>query len=134
MLVALELEPLRVAQQRAGLHAQQRVVGLVVVAVGVVAVVGGEQRRADRSWRSRCSLGLVSCCAGEAVVLDLDEQVVLAEDVLQAGRLVEGALLVALQQRLQHVPAEAAGGGDQAVGGTSRAAPSRSGACSSSPP
>ena len=59
VLVAVELEPLRVAHQRAGLHAQQRVVGLGVVAVRVVAVVGGEQRRADAAGRSRSACGLV---------------------------------------------------------------------------
>jgi predicted ABC-type transport system involved in lysophospholipase L1 biosynthesis ATPase subunit len=47
------------------------------------------------------------------VVLQLHEQVVLAEDVLEPSRLLEGLALVALQQRLQHVPAEATGGGHQ---------------------
>ena len=114
VLLALELEPLRVAERRAGLHAQQRVVRLVVLAVHVVRVVGGDQRGADLAGdldelRVRVALGL------QPVVLQLDEQVVLAEDLLQPPGLVERALLVALQQRLQHVPAEAAGGGDQPV-------------------
>ena len=52
---------------------------------------------------------------GEPVVLQLDEQVVLAEDLLQPAGLGERALLVALQQRLQDVAAEAAGGGDEPV-------------------
>ena len=47
VLVALEVEALRVAHQRAGLHAEERVVGEVVVAAGVVAVVGGQQGRAE---------------------------------------------------------------------------------------
>ncbi len=45
--VAVELEALLVALQRAGLHAQQRVVRLGVVLVRVVAVVRCEQRRAE---------------------------------------------------------------------------------------
>ena len=49
------------------------------------------------------------------VVLQLDEEVVAPEDVLQPG----GAALclgrVAGEQRLQHDPAEAAGGGDDAL-------------------
>jgi hypothetical protein len=61
------------------------------------------------------SCGLVSRCAGQPVVLHLDEQVVLAEDLLQAPCLLQRTLLVALQQRLQHVPTQAAGGGDEAV-------------------
>ena len=51
----------------------------------------------------------------QAVVLQLDEQVVAAEDVLQPAGLLHRRLLVALQQRLQDVPAEAAGRGDEAV-------------------
>jgi hypothetical protein len=49
------------------------------------------------------------------VVLQLDEEVVPAEDVLQAARLLEGAALVAGGQRLQDVAAEAARGGDQTL-------------------
>ena len=115
VLGALELEALRVGQQRAGLHAQERVVGLVVVLVRVVAVVGGEERGADLlgdldQLRVRVALGL------QTVVLQFDEQVVAAEDVLQPGGLGERTLVVAVEQRLQHVAAEAAGGGDQPVG------------------
>ena len=64
VLVALELEALRVAHQRAGLHAQQGVVGHVVVAVGVVAVVGGQQRRADACGRSRAAAGWSGAARG----------------------------------------------------------------------
>ena len=83
--------------------------------VRVVAVVGGEERGADLlgdldQLRVRVALGL------QTVVLQFDEQVVAPEDVLQPGGLGERTLLVAVEQRLQHVAAEAAGGGDQAVG------------------
>ena len=57
VLVAVELEAVRVAHERAGLHAQQGVVGDGVVAVGVVAVVGGQQRRPDACGRSRAAAG-----------------------------------------------------------------------------
>ena len=91
VLVALELEALRIAISAPGLHAQQRVVRLVVLAVGVVRVVGGEQRGADPlgdldQLRVRVAL------RRQAVVLQLDEQVVLAEDVLQPAGLLERAL------------------------------------------
>ena len=114
VLLALELEPLRVAEHRPGLHAQQRVVALVILAMGVVRVVGGDQRGTDLAGdldelRVRVALRL------QPVVLQLDEQVVLAEDLLQPAGLAERALLVALQQRLQHVATEAAGGRDQAL-------------------
>ena len=74
---------------RAGLHAQQRVVRLVVFAVHVVAVVGGEQRRADLAG-DLDQLRVGVALRRQAVVLELDEEVVLAEDLLQAAGLVEG--------------------------------------------
>jgi hypothetical protein len=88
VLLAFELEPLRVRQGGAGLHAQQRVVGLVVLTVRVVRVVGGEQRRADPAGDlDQLRVGLV--LGGEPVVLQFDEQVVLAEDLLQPAGLLE---------------------------------------------
>ena len=115
VLGALELEALRIGQQRTGLHAQQRVVRLVVVLVGVVAVVGGEQRRTDLlgdldQLRVRLALGR------QAVVLQFDEQVVAPEDVLQPAALASAPLSSPLSSDLQHVPTEAPGGGDQALG------------------
>ena len=50
----------------------------------------------------------------DAVVLQLDEEVLAPEDVLQAGRPPLGLLHVPGQERLQHDPAQAARGGDQA--------------------
>ena len=47
------------------------------------------------------------------MVLDLDEEVVLPEDLLKPACALECALVVAPQERLQHVPAEAAGGADE---------------------
>ena len=132
VLLALELEPLGVVDEGAGLHAQQGVVGDVVLAVGVVAVVGGEQRGADAPGDlDQGRVGLV--LLGEAVVLELDEEVVLAEDVLEPAGQRLGLDLVVGQQRLEHHAAEAAGGGDRARCCGARAAPSRPGACSSSP-
>ena len=64
MLVAVELEAVGVAHQRPGLDAQQGVVGLVVVLVGVVAVVGGEQRRTDACGRSPSAAGSCGAARG----------------------------------------------------------------------
>ena len=111
VLIALELKPVRVAHKRAGLHAQQRIVGVVIVLVGVVRVVCNQDRRFDLF----CDLQQLWVClvlGRDAVVLDLDEQVVPAEDVLHPGRLLKGVLLVAVHQRLKHVAAEAPGGCD----------------------
>jgi len=114
VLGAFELESLRVAEQRPGLHAQQCVVRLVVLAVHVVRVVGRDDGGADLlgdldQLRVGVALGL------QPVILQFDEQVVLAEDLLQPPCLLHGALLVALHQCLQDVATQAPGGGDQAV-------------------
>jgi hypothetical protein len=60
-----------------------------------------------------CRVGLV--LLGEAVVLQLDEEVVLAEDVLEPGGQGLGLRPVVGQQGLEHHAAQAAGGGDQAL-------------------
>ena len=113
-LLAVELEAVRVALQRAGLHAQQGVVRVGVVLFGVVRVVGGEQRRAEplRDVEQRTNRRLLLV---DAVVLQLHEEVIAAEDVLEAaGRLV-GGIEFAGEQELAHETAETAGGGDDAL-------------------
>ena len=114
MLLALELEALGVVDEGAGLDAEQRVVGDVVLAVGVVAVVGGEQRRADAAGDlDQGRVGLV--LFGKAVVLELDEEVAPAEDVLEPGGQGLRPDLVVGEQGLEDDAAEAPGGGDEPV-------------------
>ena len=79
----------------------------------VVTVVGGHQGGLD-SPRDLEQLRIGGLLLGDAVVLDLDEEVVAAEDVLQSSGLLEGALLIAVHERLQHLAAEAPTGHDQA--------------------
>ena len=133
VLVALEVEPVGIAHERTGLHAQQRVVGQVVLAVRVVAVVGGDERRTD-PLGDVDQLGVGVALRRQPVVLQLHEQVVAPEDVLQAARL--------LQRSRPRRPARATAGRDRrgtrwwrsARRGAAPAAPSPAGACSSSPP
>ena len=132
VLLALELEPLRVVDEGAGLHAQQGVVGHVVLAVGVVAVVGGEQRCPDPLGDLH-QRGIGLLLFGESVVLQLDEEVAPAEDVLEAGGQRLGFDPVVGQQGLEHHPAETPGGGDQALAVALEELPVERGACSSSP-
>ena len=61
----------------------------------------------------------------QAVVLELDEEVLAAEDVLEARGRFERGLLLALQDQLRHEPAEAARRRGDALVVASRAAPSR---------
>src|SRR5207302_7644592 len=51
----------------------------------------------------------------QAVVLELDEEMVASEDVLESPGQRGGAGQVALRQRLEDDPAEAPGGGDDPV-------------------
>ncbi len=111
-LVGVELEALRVVAHRAGLHAQERVVGLGVVAVRVVAVVRRQQRRAHVA-RQLDQLRVDLQLLGEAVVLELDEERVAPEDGLEAVDVRAGQLVVTLQQRLRNRTAEAAGRADE---------------------
>ena len=107
VLLTLELEAFRVVDGGAGLHAQEGVVSHGVPAPAVVAVVGGDKWRTDRlgdADEPRIGLAL----GRDAVVLQLDEEVVLAEDVLQPAREDGGAVEVLGEQRLGNDPAEAA--------------------------
>ena len=89
--------------------------GLVVFAMGVVAVVRGQQGCSDAPGDVD-QLGIGLALLRQALVLQLDEQVVASEDVLEACRLLERTLIVAVEERLQHMTAEASRGGDDARG------------------
>ena len=106
-----ELEPIGLVDLGVGLHAQQRVVGLGVTAQRVMAVVRGEQRGIEGPG-DLDQLRVGALLFDEPVVLHLDEQVIPTEDVLQARRGVERPLLVAVEETLQDVTAEAPGGRD----------------------
>ena len=83
--------------------------------MGVVAVVGGEQRCADGIGdldQLRVGLDLLR----EPVILELDEEVARAEDLLKPCRPSQRLLLVAGEQRLEHHATETARRGDQALG------------------
>ena len=85
VLLALELEALRVVDRGAGLHAQQSVMSDSVLAPAVMAVVGGDQRGVERAGDAdEAGIGPALCV--EAVILQLDEQVLPAEDVLKPSR------------------------------------------------
>ncbi len=113
VLLPLELEALGIVDQGPCLHAQQGVVGHGVLAVGVVAVVGGEQRGAELAGDTdQRRVGPV--LLGQAMVLELHEEVVAPEHVLETARQLEGALLLVGQQGLQHDATQASGGGDDA--------------------
>ena len=114
VLLAVELEAGRIAHHRVGLDTEQGVVGLGVLPGDVVAVVGGQEGGAELAGdRQQAGHGLA--LPVDPVVLDLDEQVVLAEDVLEATGPGQGLGLVTRHQGLQDVAAEAGRGGDEAL-------------------
>ena len=115
MPVAVKLEAIGVREERSGLHAQQGVVGLRVVLVGVVRVVGGEDRRLNLLGNLQ-QLRIGGSLLGDPLVLQFDEEVVAAVDVLESSRMLKRRVLVADHERLQHVAAEAARGGDDPLG------------------
>ncbi len=107
VLITGELEPIRIRHQGSGLDTQQSVVRFVVVLLGVVRVVGRQQRRTDLASDLE-QLGVGGPLFGDPVILDLDEEVVFAEDVLEPGGLLERHLVVARHDGLQHLTSEAA--------------------------
>ncbi len=86
-----------------------------IALLGVVQVVGGEQRRAE-FLRDLKQLRIAIALRADAVVLQLDVQRVAPEDVLEPARPPSGLVVVAGKQRLLHDASQAPRGGDQAVG------------------
>ena len=82
--VAVELEPVRVRERLAGLHAQQRLVVVGGVAGDVVAVVGGQRRNAELAADVEQALA-DPLFDGQPVVHQLQEVVVGAEDLAPLG-------------------------------------------------
>ena len=115
VLLPGEAKPVGVAHQRTRLHAEQCVVCLGVITVRVVAVVGSQQRCTQVGGQTlKHRVG--SVLFGHALILKFDKQVVLAEDLLEAGRFQAGVVVVVAHEGLQHVAPEAACGGNQALG------------------
>ena len=124
---AVEPEPVRVGQGLAGLDAQQHVLGLGVRLAGVVRVVGDDRRDAE------LPADLDQAVADppldvQAVVHQLQEVVLLAEDVLPLGGGLEGLVELAEPQPGLQLTGRAAGGGHQALAVLRRGAPCPSGA------
>ncbi len=113
-LVAVELEALGVVERRARLHAQQRRVALGVVLVRVVQVVRGDEREVEL-LREAQQVVHHAALDVEAVVHDLGEEVLLAEDVAELGGGGLRRVVLAESQAGLHFAADAAGRGDDAL-------------------
>ena len=113
-LVGVELEALGVVERGTGLHAQQRRVRLGVVTMGVVTVVGREQRRAQVA-RQPDELRVDARLFRQPVVLQLDEERVAPEHRLEAVDELARAGVVVGEQALGHRAAETPAGGDETL-------------------
>ena len=110
-VLRVELEPVRVGERLAGLHAQQHLVRLGVVRVGVVQVVGGQAGQAQLLLEPEQVL-LDLLLDADAVVHQLAEEVVAAEDVAVVARGLAGVGVAVLLQQPLDLAGRAAGGGD----------------------
>ena len=113
-LVRLELQAARRVEVVAGADAQQDVVRLGLLLADVVQVVGDDQRQADLRGEPQ-QLVVEPALLREAVVLELEEEAVLAEDVAVLAGDLAGQLPVVDLERLGDLAAEARGEADEAL-------------------
>ena len=110
-----EAESLLLLAARAGLQAEQDVVGLGVLGLDVVRVVGGHERQAGAT-RDLDQTGAHRVLLGDAVVLELEEVVVRTEDLGMFASHRLGGGHVTAKDRLGQLATEARGQADQALG------------------
>ncbi len=113
-LVRLELEAARRVEVVAGPDAEQDVVRLGLVLADVVEVVGDDQRQADLR-RELEELAVEPGLLGQAVVLELEVEVVLAQDLAVLPGHMAGQLPVLDLERLGDLAAQTGRQADQAL-------------------
>ena len=111
---AVELEPVGVGEPLAGRHADEGVVGGGVLGVVVVGVVGGDGRQAHLLAEAQ-QVVADPLLDVDAVVHQLEEHVVAAEDVLELGGLADRLVVLAQAQAGLDRAAGAAGADDEAL-------------------
>ena len=112
--VAVELESVGIVERGSGLHAQEGLVSVGLVLVRVVRVIGRDERDVE-VLREADEVGHHAPLDRQAVVHDLGEVVLLAEDVLElrSGR-TSGVVLPQAQTCL-HLSRRAAGRRDESL-------------------
>ena len=113
-LLGIKFEPLRIVNGSRGLHAQQHLVRVMIVFAQIVAVVGRHQRNAEFVLHPE-HVRVDLLFRFEPVVLDLEEEVALAEDVLISGSHFAGCLVLPCHQVFAELACKAAGEADQSL-------------------
>ena len=114
-LVAVELHARRVANRLAGLDAEHDVLRVGVVFAEIVAVVGGDQRQAEIFFQLE-QAGMDAVLQLQALVLNLEIEIIFAENVGVGSGGGAGGVVVVLHQALGDFALQAAGEADQASG------------------
>ncbi len=111
-LVAVELHAVGVANRLAGLDAEHDVLRVGVVFAEIVAVVGGDQRQAKIFFQLE-EAGMDAVLLLQALILNLEKEIVFAENVGVGSGGGAGGVVVVLHQALGDFALQAAGEADQ---------------------
>ncbi len=114
-LLGVETQPLALVNLLARADAKQDVVGLVVLAAQVVRVVGRDQGQAGAAVQPVETL-VDPPLLIDAVVHDLEEEAVRAEDLAEDADRLQGRGLLPRAEVLRDLAGEAPGEADQALG------------------
>ncbi len=114
-LVAVKLHARRVVNRLAGLNAEHDVLRVGVVFAEVVAVVGGDQRQAKIFFQLE-EAGMDAVLHLEALVLNLEVEVLFAENISVGGCGSSGGVVFAFGEALGDFALKAAGEANQSTG------------------
>ena len=114
-LVAVELHAAGVVDRFAGLNAEHHVLRVGVVFAEVVAVVGGDERQAEIFFQLE-QAGMDAVLHLRALILNLEKEIVLAEDVGERAGGRAGGVVIFFRQALRDFTFQASGEPDQPAG------------------
>ncbi len=114
-LVAVELHARGVVNRLAGLDAEHHVLRVGVVFAEVVAVVGGDQRQAEIFFQLE-EAGMDAVLHLQALILNLEKEILFAENVGVGSGGRAGGIVVAFRQAFGDFAFQASGEADQAAG------------------
>ncbi len=111
-LVSVEAKPLLVVDGAAGLHAQQDIVGMMIVMSDVVAIVSRDQRNVEIFFQAE-QIGVDLLLELQPLVLNLQEEIAPPEDVLVSFGRRARRVVVALHQVVAKLARQAPGKSNQ---------------------